>query len=98
MAQTMKLGKHATKVTRNKDALGSIMRVKYHQTYIVTVTDTEIILAHGWWKTASTKTRMNQASNQYDLGYQVYQKAGEWYVDFKGVTYPFDGESILLIR
>ena len=94
MAYMYKIGKHATKIKDNGDGL----TVKYHQTVIVTVTDTEIVLNTGGWKTYSTKTRMNQTSNQYDLGFQVYQSKREWFVDFKGVTYPFDGESILLIR
>jgi hypothetical protein len=32
---------------------------------------------------------MNQASNQFGLGYQVYQKDWQWYVDFDGQTIDF---------
>jgi len=39
---------------------------------------------------------MNQASNEYDLGYQVFQKKGKWFVDFKGDTIPFEGKTLVL--
>ena len=33
------------------------------------------------WKSATTKTRMNQAANQFGLPYRVYQKDYVWYVE-----------------
>lgn len=41
---------------------------------------------------------MNQASNQFGLGYSVYQKKGEWFVDYKGTTHKFDKDMITLDR
>ena len=58
-------------------------KVKYHYTDVVKFNFQEIILNSGGWHTLTTKTRMNQASNQFDLGYCVSQKDFEWFVDFK---------------
>jgi hypothetical protein len=45
-----------------------------------------VILNTDGWKTPTTKTRMNQASAQYGLGYHVYQKAGQWYIQLDNGT------------
>lgn len=65
------------------------MSVIYHNTLVVDVTPERIVLDSGGWQTSTTKTRMNQASRQFDLGYQVYAKARKWLVDFKGQTFEF---------
>ena len=72
--------------------------VTYHNTLVVEVTPTHIHLDTGGWKTNTTRTRMNQASNQFNLGYQVYQKDFAWFVDFRGVTYPFTGSTLSLTK
>ena len=81
----MKIGKHATRIFYDK----SWTLIKYHWTTVVKFNDKSIILDSGGWKTLSTKVRLNQVSNQFDLGFDVYQKKCEWYVDFNGKTYPF---------
>jgi hypothetical protein len=63
--------------------------VVYHNTIVVQWTNEMIQLDSGGWQTITTKTRMNQASNQFGLGFSVYQRAYKWYVDFKGVTHTF---------
>lgn len=57
-------------------------KVRYHNTDVVCFNDKHIILDSGGWQTATTKTRMNQASNQFNLGFHVYQEKGEWYVSY----------------
>ena len=70
--------KTATKTTRNPD--GSI-EVKYHSTTVVHVDkDGTITLNHGGWMTATTKARMNEAADEFGLGYSVYQEKGKWFV------------------
>ena len=54
--------------------------VTLHGTDVVKFNDKEIILNTGGWKTVTTKARMNQVSNQFGLGYSVYQEDGTWYV------------------
>ena len=72
-------------------------KVVYHKTAVVAFDGEHITLDSGGWRTATTKTRMNQASNQMRLGYQVFQKDSEWFVltregktlDFEdGMTFP----------
>ena len=99
MAQQDKIGTHKTKVfTEN-----GVTFVQYHNTRIVAFSDKSIMLDVGNWFTPTTnyttiKTRMNQASNQFDLGFRVYQKNYEWYVDYKGKTYRFAGSNLGFIR
>lgn len=77
MSQTHTLGKTATTVTR-KDG---VLRVVYHSTEVVRVdADGVITLDTGGWKTVTTKTRMNQAANQFGLGYLVHQENFDWFV------------------
>ena len=40
-----------------------------------------ITLNSGGYRTATTKRRMNEVSEEYDLGFKVYQKNVDWYID-----------------
>ncbi len=72
--------------------------VTYHGTDVVSFNEKEIILKTGGWKSVTTKLRMNQASNQYDLGYMVSQKDFSWFVTYKGKKILFDSDEIILNR
>jgi hypothetical protein len=62
----------------------------YHSTAVVIVNaDRTIRLDSGGWLTATTKRAMNQASNQDELGFRVFQQAGEWFVHWQGRDVPF---------
>jgi hypothetical protein len=61
----------------------------------VTYTSTEIVswdadrtvtLDSGGWRTVTTKRKMVQASNQFNLGYTVHQHKGDWFVTVFGVS------------
>lgn len=94
MGQMRTVGKTATSVRRDEDGT---LTVRYHATDVVTaLPDGTIRLATNGYKTVTTKARMNQASNQYDLGYCVYQKDYAWYVDYKGETHDFNEDAITL--
>lgn len=81
MAQQSRLGKTATYVrTENGTTF-----VRYHATDVVAFNGKRIVLNSGGWRTQTTKTRMNQASAQFELGYHVRQENGEWYV----LRYPY---------
>lgn len=69
MAQTQKLGKTATSIF-SEDGWTKVI---YHSTIVVKWDDDQIILNTGGYHTVTTKTRMNQASNQFNLGYIVFQ-------------------------
>ena len=80
------VGSHKTSVFTED----SILKVCYHNTIVVEVTDDEIRLNSGGWRTNTTKRRMNQASLQYQLGIHVYQVNYSWYVGYNGKVYPFE--------
>ena len=71
-------GKVGTKIKIDNE--GTI-NVIYHNTNILQYsTDGNVILNTGGWDSSTTKRRMNQASELYDLGFYVYQRNYEWYV------------------
>ena len=76
MARHNKIGEHKTSIYTDN---GFII-IKYHETDVVKFNYDKIILDSGEWRTHTTKTRMNQASNQFGLGFGVYQKDYQWYV------------------
>ena len=97
MSKTQTLGKHKTTITKelgigNED----YMVVRYWNTDIVKFNNERIILNTGWWSTATTKRRMNQTSEQFNLGYQVYQKNYNWFVEYQGKTIPFNMQRLTL--
>lgn len=84
MAQTHKLGTRHTTVTRKPNGE---LRVTYHSTDVVTVHSLgAITLDTGGWRTVTTKTRMNQASNQFGLGFQVHQDEFAWFVTIRNAA------------
>jgi hypothetical protein len=102
MEQTSTVGKHATSIITDwhdgQDPDGTIIR--YWNTDIVKFNRYWVHLNNGGWHTATTKTRMNQASNQFNLGYRVYQKDYQWYIvtpDGKNHTYQ-DGTTFSFAR
>ena len=94
MSQQYKIGTHKTSVF-NED---SIMKVCYHNTIVVSFDNKEIKLNTGGWFTNTTKTRMNQTSNQFNLGFRVYQKNYNWYVEYDNKIYSFDCNQLTLQR
>lgn len=95
MSQTNEVGKHATTVSTGPDGK---TRVTYHSTDVVTFDKNEIVLDTGGWRSTATKTRMNQASAQFGLGYSVYQEHWNWFVVYNGETIPLNGSRMLLQR
>ena len=92
MAQQHTVGSHKTAVV----SIDGVLTVIYHQTPVVRVFEDKIILNTGGYFTPTTKTRMNQASTQYDLGFRVFQKQGTWYVYWNCNTVEFEGDSVVL--
>jgi hypothetical protein len=95
MPRMNKIGSTATNV--QTDEKGTT-RVRYHQTDVVSFSPKTITLNTGGWFTNTTRNRMNQAAQQFALGYSVYQKAFRWFVEFNGKTVAFDGEAVTLKR
>ena len=76
MARQDTVGKHRTQIERH----GENTYIKYWSTYVVGFDSDWVHLDNGGWFTSTTKTRMNQASRQFNLGFSVYQKDFDWYV------------------
>tara|TARA_R110002020_G_scaffold466118_1_gene688312 strand:+ start:295 stop:600 length:306 start_codon:yes stop_codon:yes gene_type:complete len=89
MANQHQIGQHKTSVFTEDNTT----KVIYHNTAVVTFNNDEITLNTDGYKTATTKTRMNQASNQFNLGFRVFQKAFEWFVEYGGKVVPFEWRS-----
>jgi hypothetical protein len=94
MAQLQKVSKNNTVVVDNKNG----KQVVLHQTIVVKFDDKKIQLNNGGWVTTTTAVRMNQASNEYGLGYYVSRKGGEMFASFKGETIKFEGPTLTLTR
>ncbi len=94
MSQQSRLGKGNTTVYTRED----MMRVRFHYTDVVSWNDSTIILNTGGWQTATTKSRMNQASRQFDLGYSVYAKNFGWFVRWGEQDIPFKGNTVTISR
>ncbi len=97
MAQTQRIQGRSTTVFTDNNGM---TKVVYHRTPVVSFNADKIILNTGGWRSVTTKLRMNQAANQFRLGYQVYQKDFDWFVstgpDDPGI--PFNGQTMQLKR
>lgn len=85
MARNNVIGSHKTAIF----ASDGFTRVVYHSTEVVKFNQEVIVLNSGGWQSNTTKLRMNQTSNMFDLGFLVYQKNYDWFVVFKGETLEF---------
>jgi len=94
MSQQYKIGTHKTTIATEN----GITRVTYHQTNIVSFNEHYIVLNTGGYSSNTTKTRMNQTSHQFELGYRVYQKNFGWFVEYRGNTYKYENNKIGLSR
>lgn len=73
--------------------------VTYHNTAVVKFNHDTIILNTDGWFTPSTKVRMNQASNEFDLGFKVFQSKGKWFVGFDGEkSIPFNEDGTICLK
>ena len=94
MAQTKRISGVATDVFND----GSDTVVKLYQTEVVRWNSKRIVLNNGGYVTATTKRRMNQTSNEFNLEYSVYSKSGEMLVDYNGKTVAFEFGTATLER
>jgi hypothetical protein len=83
-----KLSKYATTIAGD----GQTTHVTYHSTVIVEWDNSTVTLRTGGWDTVTTRRKMNQASRQFGLGFQVYAK------DFASYVILPDGSTIDLER
>ena len=86
------IGKHKTTI---KTDINNFKIVTYHQTEVVKFDEISIILNTGGWETNTTKKRMNQTSDLFNLGFSVFQKNWEWFLKYDGKTYLMYEETII---
>jgi len=92
MASNQKVGSHKTTIFTDDSGF---INVVYHSTPVVKFNDQKIILDTGGWYSNTTKLRMNQASNQFNLGYRVFQKKGKWFISFPDKTIDFVDKAVI---
>lgn len=78
MAQTSEVRGVQTSVSTDENNMTSVI---YRGTTVVKFDQNTITLNSNGYTTSTTKTRMTQATNQFNLGYGVFQKDFTWYVD-----------------
>lgn len=88
------IGTHKTTVTTE----GNQIAIRYHNTNVVKFSPNWIVLDSGGFRSATTKKRMNQTSQVYNLGYKVFQKNYNWFVDYQGKTIEYDNNQLILER
>ena len=74
---------------------GTFTIVRLYETDIVMFNEKQIVLNAGNWKTRLTKKRMNQVSEDCNLGYTVFQRDGQWFVEHNGFEKTFDKAIVL---
>ena len=87
----------ATKIEQDADGT----HVRYHSTRVVSIhPNGDVTLRTGGWRTNTTKTRMNQAANQFGLKFRVYQQDFDWFVTSIDESCPwtveFSGSEMLI--
>jgi len=88
------VAKKKSTTVRSEPGVGSTVR--FYETDIVqTLPGNKIKLQSGGWLTATTKSRMNEAADDFGLGFKVYSKGGtrkepKWWIDdAQGKTHKF---------
>lgn len=91
MTQQARISRNNTKIER----LGEYRVVTLHGTPIVKVHSSgAVTLNSGGWRTSTTKTRINQVANEWNLGFSVYQRNFDWYITIGGQSRQFtDGDT-----
>ena len=77
---------------------GTFIVCLFKGTPVVKFNSQKIILNTGGWFTYTTKRKMNEVSNNFGLGFSIFQKKGEWIVDYKGEWLHMTGNTLTLRR
>ena len=74
-----KVGKHMTKITTNKEG-GKVVTYRGCPVFESYPKQNKVVLDTCGFRTNTTKTRINQAANQFNIPIHVFQKKGMFYV------------------
>ena len=72
---------YKTKRATTVEDVGGMRVCYYHDTPVVSWNEKKIVLVSNGFHTVTTKSRMNQVAQEYDLDYSVYQDKSVWYVN-----------------
>ena len=87
MPHMNQLSNYATTVTSDDNYTNATCIVKFNHD--------EVILNSGGYRTVTTKRKMVQTANQFNLEYGVFQKDYDWFVTTEKGVFPFqDGIKI----
>lgn len=78
-----------------------VTTILYHGTPVVRFNEVSVRLFTGGYRTTMTRVRMNQAGQQYSLGYnEVYQRKFKWYVNVRWQVgdVPFSSDTLIVYR
>jgi len=73
-------------------------KIIYHNTPIVIFNKMGITLNTGSFFSSTTKSRMNQASHEFNLGFVVFQQNFSWKIKTSKGIIPFDQSIVHLKR
>jgi hypothetical protein len=90
-SKTERVGKHKTVVYKDE----GWTFVVYHTTAVVRFNENWICLNTGGWDTQTTKLRMNQTSNEYNLEYHVHQKQHTFFITMGDRCVPFGTKAFI---
>ena len=79
MTQMDKVGKHMTKITTNKEG-GKVVTYRGCPVFSEYPKQGKVVLDTCGYRTLTTKTRINQAANQFGIPIHIFQKKGMFYV------------------
>ncbi len=83
--------KYKTSMSVGKD--GEVV-VFYYKTAIVIVDKDTIVLNTGGWLTTTTRARMNFVSRELELGYRVFQKQKQVFIEYADQTQPCEKDKV----
>jgi len=76
----------------------NLTEIIYYSTKIVSFNNDKIILDTGGHFTPTTKRRINQTSQMFNLDFEVIQKNWQWIVTYKDEKYIFNTDKPLTIQ
>jgi hypothetical protein len=86
MSKMNHIGTHKTSIFKDVDGFTC---VQYWSTIVVKFNGSKVTLNSGGHRSLTTKTRINQTAQYYNLGFSVYQKDFEWFVSIGHKTLEF---------
>ena len=92
------IGTHKTTITNQITPTYCVTKICYQNTIVCEFDNKKINLDTGGWFTSTTKRRMNQASEQFNLGFKVFQKDYSWLCQIENKIFAFSKGKLTIPR